>query len=448
MENKHAINMLEGSIYKNLCIIAIPIALSNILQQLFNASDTAVVGHFASSQAMAAVGSNAPVINMIVTFFTGLSIGANVVLARCIGAKEEDKANEVLHTSFILAIISGLLMLIIGQLIAKPVLLLLHTPANVINMATMYLRIYFCGMPFLMIYDFGSAVLRSIGDTKRPLYFLIIAGIVNVCLNLVFVIGFHRNADGVALATTIANGLSSFLIFYTLLHEQGMLHLDIHKLGIKSEYLRSILWIGLPAGLQGLIFSFSNVVIQASINHFGSACVAGNAAALNFEYICYFIVNGFTQATMTFISQNYAAKNYTRCRKTTRTAWLCAFGFTALLSCTFYLFKGPLLSLFTNDPKVIYYAYIRMTYIALLEPLTSLYEVPGGSLRGIGHSLEPTIFTLIGSCILRIIYITIRYHSFTNFAQVAVIYPISWIITGTAVILLYLKVTKEEYIEM
>ena len=302
MENKHAINMLEGSIYKNLCIIAIPIALSNILQQLFNASDTAVVGHFASSQAMAAVGSNAPVINMIVTFFTGLSIGANVVLARCIGAKEEDKANEVLHTSFVLAIISGLLMLIIGQLIAKPVLLLLHTPANVINMATMYLRIYFCGMPFLMIYDFGSAVLRSIGDTKRPLYFLIIAGIVNVCLNLVFVIGFHRNADGVALATTIANGLSSFLIFYTLLHEQGMLHLDIHKLGIKSEYLRSILWIGLPAGLQGLIFSFSNVVIQASINHFGSACVAGNAAALNFEYICYFIVNGFTQATMTFIS--------------------------------------------------------------------------------------------------------------------------------------------------
>ena len=448
MENKHAINMLEGSIYKNLCIIAIPIALSNILQQLFIASDTAVVGHFASSQAMAAVGSNAPVINMIVTFFTGLSIGANVIIARCIGAKEEDQANEVLHTSFVLAIISGFLMLIIGHIIAKPVLHILNTPTDVIDMATLYLRIYFCGMPFLMIYDFGSAVLRSIGDTKRPLFFLIIAGIVNVCLNLVFVLGFHRNADGVALATTLANGLSSFLIFHTLIHEQGMLHLDIHKLGIQKEHLRAILWIGLPAGLQGLIFSISNVVIQAAVNHFGSACVAGNAAALNFEYICYFIVYGFTQATMTFISQNYAAKNYARCRKTTRTSWLCAFGFTALISITFFLLKRPLLGLFTTDAQVIYYANIRMAYIALLEPLTSLYEIPGGSLRGIGHSLEPTIFTLIGSCVLRIVYISLAHAAFAHFSQVVIIYPISWIITGLAVILLYFKVTKEEYVEM
>lgn len=448
MENKHAIDMLQGSIFKKLCIIAIPIALSNILQQLFNASDTAVVGHFSSSQAMAAVGSNAPIINMIVTFFTGLSIGANVVLARCIGAKEEDKANEVLHTSFVLALISGILMLSIGQLIAKPVLAMLDTPKDVIDMATLYLRIYFCGMPFLMIYDFGSAVLRSIGDTRRPLLFLIIAGLVNVCLNLFFVIVFHRSADGVALATTISNGLSSLLIIYTLVHEKGTLHLNFRKLGFNLEYIRDILWIGFPAGLQGLIFSVSNVVIQSSINHFGSACVAGNAAALNFEYICFFIVNGFAQATITFSSQNFAAKNFNRCRKTTRVAWCCAFGFTTLVSLIFFIFKGPLLSLFTNDPKVLYYANIRMLWICLLEALTSLYEISGGSLRGIGHSMEPTIFTLIGSCILRIIYISLFSAHFTNFAQVVIIYPISWILTAVCMNLYYLKVTKKEFARM
>lgn len=445
IRNKREVNMLEGGIFKKLCYIALPIAASSILQQLFNASDTAVVGNFSSSEAMAAVGSNAPVINVIVTLFTGLSIGSNVMLSGFIGKRERDTVNDALHTSFMVALISGFIMLFLGQFIAVPVLRLLDTPEDILPMAQLYLRIYFLGMPFLMIYDFGSAVLRSIGDTRRPLVFLTISGILNVFLNLFFVIVLHRSADGVAYATTISNGVSAFMIFRTLRHETGMLHLDLRKLSVKWKYLKRILWIGGPAGLQGMIFSMSNVVIQTAINHFGSDCVAGNAAALNFEYICYFIVNGFSQALMTFISQNFAAGQYGRCRKTTRIALACAMGFTFLFSATFYLFRYPFLSIFSQDPDVIRFAVIRMLFIALLEPLTATYEIPGASLRGIGHSLSPTILTLFGSCILRIIYIHAMLPHFTDFSQVAVIYPVSWIITGISMNILYRYVTKREY---
>lgn len=442
---KREINMLEGGIVKKLCMIALPICLSSILQQLFNASDTAVVGNFSSSQAMAAVGSNAPVINVIVTFFSGLSIGSNVMLSHFIGKEARDEVNKALHTSFTIALISGLIMLCLGQLIAQPVLNLLGTPSDVMGMAVTYLRIYFLGMPFLMIYDFGSSILRSIGDTRRPLFYLTCSGIVNVFLNLFFVIVLHRNADGVAIATTISNGLSAFLIVRALTREEGMLHLDLHRLTLRWVYLKRILWIGGPAGLQGMIFSISNVVIQAAINSFGSACVAGNAAALNFEYISYFMVNGFAQAVMTFISQNYAAGNYDRCRKTTRNAMVCAVVSCAIVASTFFLFRYPLLSIFSHDPEVVRFAVIRMTFITVLEPLTATYEITGSSLRGIGHSLIPALLTLFGSCILRIIYIHAMFGHFKSFSQVAVIYPISWILTGTMVTVLYFLVTAREY---
>ncbi len=437
--------MLSGGIFRKLCAIAVPICLSSILQQLFNASDTAVVGNFSSSQAMAAVGANAPVINVVVTFFTGLSIGSNVMLAGFIGSGKRDKVNDALHTSFMVALVSGFIMLALGQLIAKPVLTLLHTPSDVMPMAATYLRIYFLGMPFLMIYDFGSAVLRSIGDTKRPLMYLTCSGILNVCLNLFFVIVLHRNADGVAIATTISNGVSAALIFRALLNEKGMLHLDMRKLAIRPEYLKKILWIGGPAGLQGMIFSVSNVVIQTAINKFGSACIAGNSAALNFEYISYFVVNGFSQATMTFISQNFAAKHFDRCRKTTRIAMLCAVGFCAMVAVSFFLLRHQLIALFSPDPEVARYAFIRMTFITLLEPMTASYEITGASLRGIGHSLAPALITLFGSCILRVIYISVMLSRFTDFRQVVVIYPVTWIVTGSAVILLYFLITRKEY---
>ena len=437
--------MLHGGIFKKLLYITVPIFLMSTLQQLFNASDTAVVGNFSSSEAMAAVGSNAPVINMIVTFFTGLSVGSNVMLSHFIGKNEEEKVNDALHTSFSVALISGFIMLALGQVIAVPILKLLNTPSHILPMAQMYLRIYFLGMPFLMAYDFGSAVLRSIGDTRRPLYYLIISGSLNVVLNLFFVIVLHRNADGVAYATTISNGVSAFMILRALMREKGMLHLDLSRLSLKWKYVRRILWIGAPAGLQGMIFSISNVVIQAAINLFGSDCVAGNSAALNLEYICYFTVYAFCQALMTFISQNYAAGQYDRCRRTTRIAFVSAIGFTAIISVCFYLLRYPLLSFFTHDPDVLKFAVIRMLFIALLEPMTALYEVPGASLRGIGHSLMPTLITLMGSCILRIIYMHIMMHRFTSFYQVVMIYPISWAITGASMIILYFRVTKKAY---
>jgi putative MATE family efflux protein len=446
MKNNREMDMLSGSIFRKLCAIAIPICLSSILQQLFNASDTAVVGNFSSSQAMAAVGTNAPVINVIVTFFSGLSIGSNVMLSSFIGSGNRDKVNEALHTSFMVALISGLLMLVLGQVIAQPVLTLLGTPEDVMGMAVTYLRIYFLGMPFLMIYDFGSSILRAIGDTRRPLLYLTCSGILNVFLNLFFVIVLHRNADGVAIATTISNAVSAFLILRALIREKGMLHLELRHLQLKTPYLKKILWIGGPAGLQGMIFSVSNVVIQSAINHFGSACIAGNSAALNFEYISYFVVNGFAQAVMTFISQNYAAGNYVRCRKTTRTAMLCSVGFCAMVSVSFFLLKAPLLHLFSQQPDVLRYAYVRMTFITLLEPMTASYEITGASLRGIGHSMAPALITLFGCCGLRVAFIGAMLQRFTSFYQVVLIYPVTWIVTGSAIIAMYFIVTRKEYI--
>ena len=407
----------------------------------------AVAGRFASSNAMAAVGSNAPVINIVVMLFTGLSIGSNVLIAGLVGAGKKERVNAAMHTGFSVALISGLIMLTVGCLIAKPILGLLDTPASIMPLAVSYLKLYFLGMPFLMIYDFGNAVLRAVGDTKRPLFCLMFSGMVNVVLNLILVIGFQMSSDGTAIATTIANAVSAALIYRLLVKETGMLHFDWKKLALNRTYLKRIIAIGGPAGLQGMIFSVSNIVIQAAINHFGAACVAGNSAGLNFEYISYFFVNGFAQATVTFISQNYAAHQYQRCRRIARVAMVSAILFTTIVSSVFYLFRYPLVDdIFSTNPAVVHYAIIRITFIALLEPLTATYEIAGGSLRGIGHSMAPAVITLVGCCILRVVYIAVMLPHFTSFTQVALIYPVTWIITGTAVMLLYEAVTRKAYV--
>lgn len=443
----HQLNMLEGGIFGKMCKVAIPIALMSTLQQLFNATDMAVAGRFASSNAMAAVGSNAPVINIVVMLFTGLSIGSNVLIAGLVGAGKKERVNAAMHTGFSVALISGLIMLTVGCLIAKPILGLLDTPASIMPLAVSYLKLYFLGMPFLMIYDFGNAVLRAVGDTKRPLFCLMFSGMVNVVLNLILVIGFQMSSDGTAIATTIANAVSAALIYRLLVKETGMLHFDWKKLALNRTYLKRIIAIGGPAGLQGMTFSVSNIVIQAAINHFGAACVAGNSAGLNFEYISYFFVNGFAQATVTFISQNYAAHQYQRCRRIARVAMFSAILFTTIVSSAFYLFRYPLVDdIFSTNPAVVHYAIIRITFIALLEPLTATYEIAGGSLRGIGHSMAPAVITLVGCCILRVVYIAVMLPHFTSFTQVALIYPVTWIITGTAVMLLYEAVTRKAYV--
>lgn len=310
-----SMDMLHGPMLKKMLLFALPLAAGSILQQLFNAVDVAVVGQFASSEALAAVGANSSVITLLINLFVGISVGSNVIIAHYIGKGEPDRVNGAVHTSILLAILSGVILMILGMIIAGPLLKLMSTPDDVLEMAILYLRIYCIGMPFIMIYNFGAAILRSMGDTRRPLYCLITSGVVNAGLNMLFVIVFHMGVSGVAIATTIANMISAGMILYFLQHTDEHLRMEWKKLRLNKEELLRILQIGVPAGIQGMVFSIANVLIQASVNSFGSDAVAGSAVAMNFEYISYFAVNGFNQAVMTFVSQNLGAGNMKRCRK-------------------------------------------------------------------------------------------------------------------------------------
>lgn len=315
-QRSHQINMLEGPLGKKILLFTLPLAGCSILQQLFNSTDVAVVGRFSSSQALAAVGSNGPLINMLVLLFTGLSVGANVLIARYIGQNDRKKVSEAVHTVITLSLICGFLLLILGQIIAAPLLRLMNTPDDVIDLAATYLRIYFMGMPFVMLYNFGSAILRSVGDTSRPLYCLVISGIVNVLLNLFFVIVCDMSVAGVGVATVIADGISAGLIMMFLIrNEDESIRVNPKKLSFKKKHFIMILKIGAPAGIQGMVFSISNVFIQTAVNGFGSQAVAGSSAELNFEYITYYIVCAFSQTAVTFTSQNYGALQFDRCKR-------------------------------------------------------------------------------------------------------------------------------------
>ena len=414
----HQINMLEGPLGKKILLFTLPLAGSSILQQLFNSTDVAVVGRFSSSQALAAVGSNAPLINMLVLLFTGLSVGANVLIARYIGQNDRKKVSEAVHTVITLSLICGFLLLILGQVIATPLLRLMNTPDDVIDLAATYLRIYFMGMPFVMLYNFGSAILRSVGDTSRPLYCLVISGIVNVLLNLFFVIVFDMSVAGVGIATVIADGISAGLVMMFLIrNEDESIRVNPKKLSFKKEHLIMILKIGAPAGIQGMVFSISNVFIQTAINGFGSQAVAGSSAELNFEYITYYIVCAFSQTAVTFTSQNYGALQFDRCKKVFR---LCM-----LFSC-----------IFTGCVSVIF---------MLLELMTGSYEISGGALRGIGHSLLPAILTIFGSVVFRIIWLFTVFKAFHTYDMLLMVYPVSWLITGTSVLIAYFIIRKREF---
>lgn len=338
--NKNTMDMTNGALWNKILIFALPLAASSILQQLFNSIDTAVVGRFASSQALAAVGSNSSLIALMINLFIGISLGANVVIAQYIGQKSEKNIQAALHTAIVVALISGIFVMIFGQFIAKPVLRLMGTPDDVIDLAVLYLRIYLLGMPFIMLYDFGSSILRSTGDSKRPLYSLIIAGIINTVLNLVLVIGFNMGVAGVAIATVISNIVSSGIIIYILMHESETMRLSLRKLKITPSELKKILVIGIPAGIQGMMFSIANVCIQSAINSFGSNAIAGSAAALNYEYFAYFLVNAFAQATVTFTSQNYGAAQYDRCKKIFRICMMFSIVSCGMLSAVFVLGRG------------------------------------------------------------------------------------------------------------
>lgn len=430
-------DMLNGKISGNLILFAIPLAFSSILQQLFNSADVAVVGRFAGDKALAAVGSCVALVGIFVNLIVGLSVGPNAVLANLIGQKKREKINTTLHTIITFGFLAGLALMLLGMLFAKPVLEISGTPDSVLNEALLYIRIYLLGVPFMMAYNFGSAILRSYGDTRRPMYYLILSGSVNIILNLILVILFHLGVAGVAIATAISNILSTSLVLTHLHHRDDEFQFRFKKMCINSTALKKILAIGIPAGIQGAIFSVSNVFIQTGINSFGENAIAGSSLALNFEYFTYDIANAFAQAAVTFISQNFGAGNLKRCKKIFWRCMLFGFGFTEILSVIFIIWDDFFVSIYTTSAAVAVYAISRMQHVCSLEGLTATYEVESAALRGMGKSLEPSIITILGTVVFRMLWLLTVFKLIPTYGMLMNVYAASWIFTGGAIFVVY-----------
>ncbi|MCH5154814.1 MAG: MATE family efflux transporter [Clostridiales bacterium] len=432
---RRQMDMLNGPMLKNILIFALPLALCGILQQLFNSADMAVVYWFEGSVAQSAVNSNGALVNLLINLFSGMSVGVTVVVAEYVGKKQTDDLHSVVLTSLIIASVSGIILLGVGMGVSAPLLKTMNTPKDTLPLAVKYLRIYFAGMPFLMVYNFGAAVLRGVGDTKKALVILSVTGVLNVGLNVLFVAALDMSVAGVALATVICNIVSAVLVMAVIMKD------DMFKIRrksrIKKEYVVDIIKIGMPAGLQGVVFSVANVLIQSSINGFGAQAVAGNGDAVNFENYVYFFVNGFAQSTVTFFGQNYAAKKYDRCKQVFKINMLAGIIVSAALSALFSPLANVFIRIYTDDPVSIQFAVMRMWCVLSCTMLSCLYEIPGGALRGMGHSMLPAVFTIIGSCILRIIWIYTVFAANKLYWLLLIIYPISWTVTGLAVIISY-----------
>ena len=437
--------MLHGSLFDKILLFALPLAASMILQQLFNSADVAVVGRFDSPQAMAAVGSNGAAINLMVNLFVGLSIGANVIVAQYIGRRETAKIHDAIHTSITIALLGGVLLVVWGLTMARTILTMMNTPADILDLAVVYFRIYFLGTPFIMLYNFGSAILRSKGDSRRPLISLASGGVINVILNLIFVIGFKLSVVGVALATVISNVISSLMIMRWLAHEEEPFTFRVKDLMLGNSYVLQIVRIGLPAGVQGSLFSISNVCIQTAINGVGSFASAGSAAALNFDFLVYYIAAAFTQSAVTFTSQNFGAGDYTRCKKVFSVSMCAVVVFTGLACIACAVWKTELLSIYTVNPEVLHYAEVRMIHVVCFLWLTNIYEITSGCLRGMGHSTLPTVIILLGCCVLRIIWVYTIFAAYQDFAVLMNVYPVSWLITSIATLIAYYIIRRKTF---
>lgn len=437
--------MLSGPLLKNMIAFSIPLMFSSILQLLFNAADIVVVGRFAGDISLAAVGSTSSLVNLLTNLFVGLSVGANVLAARDRGAGNDEALSRTVHTSMLLSLISGLLLTAVGIASARRLLIWMQTPAEVLDLAVLYLRIYFMGMTATMIYNFGSAVLRSVGDTKRPLYFLFFAGVVNVVLNLFFVIVLKMDVAGVATATVISQCISAYLVVVCLINENSAIRLRIAKLKIHKDKFYDILKIGLPAGFQGVLFSLSNVVIQSSVNTFGAIVVAGNAAASNIEGFVYVAMNAFHQATISFTSQNMGAKNYKNIVPILLRGQLCVIAVGLVLGNTAVLFGRSLLGIYSLNDAVAAAGMIRLKIIAGTYALCGIMDVMVGALRGIGKSVMPMIVTLIGVCGLRMVWIAtvFRLEQFHTVQTVYLSYPLSWTVTFLAHIVCFVLAMRK-----
>lgn len=443
MRKSNSIDMLNGPLFSKILLFSIPLMLSSILQLLFNAADIIVVGQFTGSDAIAAVGATTALINLLVNLFVGVSIGTSVIVGKYLGARDYDNVEKSVHASIYFALISGFIMIFVGIILAKPLLAWMATPDNVIDLSTLYMRIYFLSMPAFMVYNFGAAILRSIGDTKRPLYFLGIAGIVNVILNLILVIVFHLGVAGVAIATTVSQYISATLVVLSLMESEYPLKLKPKELKFHEHIVIDMLKVGLPAGLQSVIFSLSNVLIQSSVNSFGSLVMAGNTAAANIEGFVYAAMNSIYQACLTFTSQNIGAKNYHRIDKILINCLIIVTAVGLIFGVGAYVFGHQLLGIYTTDAQVIEYGINRLMLVCAPYFLCGLMDVMVGSLRGIGYSIMPMIVSLTGACLFRIIWIYTIFAMYHTQFVLYISYPISWALTAFIHFVCYMVVRRK-----
>ena len=438
----YRMDMTEGPLTTKIIKFTIPVMLTGILQLLFNTADVIVVGRFTGKTALAAVGSTGSLINLLVSLFIGLSIGTNVLVARYQGAKDDKAVSETVHTSIALGIVGGLILLIIGVVATRPLLEMMATPEDVIDQSTLYMRILFFGMPLNLILNFGAAILRAIGDTKRPLYYLTIAGVINLFLNIFLVTVFSLGVAGVAIATVISEGVSCVLILLCLKHETGAIRLYFNRIKINPSKCIDIMKIGLPAGLQGCIFSISNVLIQSSVNSFGSTVMAGNTAASNIEGFVYVSMNSLHQTCISFTSQNFGAGKFKRIKKVLINCLVIVAITGLVLGNSAYFFGKYLLSAYNNEAEVISYGLIRLSIISTMYFLCGLMDVMVGAMRGIGYSILPMIVSLVGACGLRIVWIYTVFVKFRTLDILFISYPVTWTITFLSHLVCYYIVTR------
>ena len=444
----HDIDMLHGPLVPKIIAFALPVAASGFLQQIFNAADVAVVGRFAGSDALAAVGANTYLVSLMINFFVGISLGANVTIANYVGEGNEDGVRRSTHTAIALSLVCGALLALGGQFLARLVHQAVGTPEELIDQAMLYFRVYYAGMPAIMLYNFASAVLRSKGDTRRPLVVLVVAGILNVALNLLFVVGFGLDVAGVALATVLSNVVSGLALVEMLRRETGAYHLSLRNLRIDAASFSRIVRVGLPAGIQSSVFSLSNIVLQAAINSLGQTAMAATTVATNFEYFTYNAILGFSQAGTTFVSQNDGAGNQARCKRVTRLTLLLGPAFTFVAGAFFYVLRVPFVAFFTTDAAVKPLAYERILRATGFQWVNAINEIFSGAMRGYKRSAVPAAISIIGICGVRILWVHTGFAMLHTYADLILAYPISWAVTAVAQGVAYALVMRARAREM
>lgn len=435
------VDMLNGALTANIVRFSLPIVITSVVQQLFNSADTAVIGKFGENGALAAVGTNGEIVAMIVSLSAGLSIGSNVLISKYIGAGKQEKSETAIKTSMIFSLIFGIIFAVIGALSAMPLLKLINTPPDILQNAVKYLRLYCLSIPFLLIYDFAAAAFKAKGDSRTPLTALIFSGAVNVILNLFFVIVCRLNVVGVALATVISTAVSAVITVYRLIRQKD--DSGSTSANFDMDCFVQMIRIGLPAALQGAVFCFANIFVQASVNTFGAEASAGSSIAMTFEYFAYYVITSLGQAATTFISQNYAAKKLGRCKKIMRICLFIAFASCAAITVPLTVFSHQASAIFTSNSTEADMSCLRISLILIFEPICAFYEIPASAMRGLGYSAIPAIETIIGICLFRIVWIFTLFRHFNTLQSLYAVFPLTWIVTSAAVAFSYCVIWRK-----